>query len=648
VALAALALVGAAAIAAWRTLGSSDRPGATAAGTAADQTGSKIVATTSRVPLAAPLSGETVVPDRRRLLVLGGLDAADQSASGVFRLDGATGRLSPAGTLAQPLHDAAGAALGSRVLVLGGGSSQSTDAVESIGPQGAGQVVGRLPTPRSDLASVTLGGKVYVVGGYDGQAPSPDVLQTSDGRRFAKVARLPVPVRYPAVAAEGHTIFALGGETTTGAPTDAIQAIDSTTGRATIVGHLPKPLAHASAIALGGRIYVLGGAIASGPTALILGFDPSSGRASVAGRLPAPITNAAAATLGDTGYLVGGIGPGGSPLRSVIAIRLQAIKAPSTAAPTPAGTASSHPTPPFQGRLLIADRGNNRLLVVDARKRVLWRYPGPRQLPKGGFYFPDDAFFIHGGKGIISNEEENETIVELDYPSGRLIKSLGHPGVIGSGPGYFHEPDDAYLLRNGTVTVADAQNCRVLFLGPGAATSQIGTSGSCVHDPPRSLGSPNGDTPLANGDVLVSEVNGSYIDELTRSGRLVWSTHLAIAYPSDPQQLGPDRYLVADYTRPGGVYEFNRAGRILWSYHPASGPGMLDHPSLAERFPGGLIAVTDDYRDRVVLIDPQTKRIVWQYGKASDPGTGPDRLKIPDGFDLLSPSGTTPTHPYTG
>ena len=103
----------------------------------------------------------------------------------------------------------------------------------------------------------------------------------------------------------------------------------------------------------------------------------------------------------------------------------------------------------------------------------------------------------------------------------------------------------------------------------------------------------------------MSKVNGSYVDELTRGGHLVWSAHLPIAYPSDPQQLGPDRYLVADYARPGGVYEFNRAGRILWSYHPASGAGMLDHPSLAERFPGGLIAVTDDYRDRVVLIDPQ-------------------------------------------
>ncbi len=177
---------------------------------------------------------------------------------------------------------------------------------------------------------------------------------------------------------------------------------------------------------------------------------------------------------------------------------------------------------------------------------------------------------------------------------------------------------------------------------------QVGTSGSCSHDPPRYLGSPNGDTPLANGDFLVSEVNGSYIDEITPTGKLVWSVQLPIAYPSDAQQLGPNRYLVADYTSPGGVYEFNRKGKILWSYHPSSGRGMLDHPSLAERLPGGTIAVVDDYRHRVVIVDPHTRRIVWQYGQTGNPGRGPDRLNTPDGFDLLAPSGVTPTHPYTG
>jgi hypothetical protein len=75
---------------------------------------------------------------------------------------------------------------------------------------------------------------------------------------------------------------------------------------------------------------------------------------------------------------------------------------------------------------------------------------------------------------------------------------------------------------------------------------------------------------------------------------------------------------------------------------------MLDHPSLAERLPNGLISVNDDYRHRVILIDPTTNAIVWQYGQTDQPGTGLDQLNIPDGFDLLLPDHTTPLHSPTG
>ncbi len=75
---------------------------------------------------------------------------------------------------------------------------------------------------------------------------------------------------------------------------------------------------------------------------------------------------------------------------------------------------------------------------------------------------------------------------------------------------------------------------------------------------------------------------------------------------------------------------------------------MLKKPSLAERLPNGLVMVNDDYRDRVVAIDPATDSIVWQYGLTDVSGTAPGVLSIPDGFDLLEPGGVTPTHPATG
>ena len=612
-----------------------------------------LVAQTSK-SLPAPISAESVAGVPGGLLILGGLDSSESSVSGVFALDPATGRLHEYGALTTPLHDAAAALLGKRVLVFGGGEEASSDEVQALpastgsGTSVTARSIGRLPTVRSDLSAATIGDRAYVLGGYDGQVPLDSVLVTGDGSSFERVASLPAPARYMATAALGDKVYAFGGETASGGASDAIREFDPGAGTARVTGHLSQPISHAAAVALGGRVYVLGGEARGAPSDRIWSFDPARGTVTPAGRLPFPVAGGAAATLGDSGYLVGGTGQAGA-LASVIRLRPHRLPAKAEGSGSAAAPAKSA-QPPFSGRLLIADRGNNRLLVVNADKKVLWRFPSrAHPAPPGGFYFPDDAFFTHGGTQIISNEEQNERIVQIAFPSGRLLWSYGHPGVAGSEPGYLHEPDDAYLWRDGSVSVADAQNCRVLIVSHAKKVlKRFGDPSRCEHEPPRALGSPNGDTPLRNGDLLVSEVNGSYVDEITRAGKLVWSVQLPIEYPSDPQQLGPDRYLVADYTAPGGIYEFNRKGRILWSYHPSSGWGMLDHPSLAERLPGGDIAVNDDYRHRVAIIDPRTRRIVWQYGHTDSPGRGPDRLRIADGFDLLGPGGTTPTHPYTG
>ena len=618
------------------------RPGTPPASTRSASAGGETVLESSaaRWRLPAPLSRAVALPDGGGgALLLGGLERSQASSDRILHLDLARGTATPAGRLAAPVHDAAGALLGGTAYVFGGGERQTVADVQAVVPGRRALLAGRLPAPRSDLAAATVAGRAYLVGGYDGRAPSRSVLETADGRHFRTVAQLPRGVRYPALAGDGEVVYVFGGELAAGTESRAIQAIDLRTGTVRVVGKLPQGLAHAAAVRLGGRIYLAGGRSGGRATDAVWRFDPAGGRVNPVGRLPGPVSDAAAVVAGGSAWLLGGEGDG-SQLASAFLLRL-------ATRPTPAGHTAAAAAP-FQGRLLIADRGNDRLLLVDAGRHVLWRYPSAgAPAPPGGFYYPDDAFFIRHGTAIISNQEGNDTIVEIAFPSGRVQWRYGHPRVAGSSPGYLNQPDDAYLLRDGRVVVADAKNCRILFIGP-RATTQIGATRRCAHDPPRSLGYPNGDTPLADGNLLVSEIRGSWIDEITPSGRLVWRTHLPIAYPSDPQQLGPDLYLVADYARPGGIVEFTREGRIVWVYRPHGGRGMLDHPSLAERLPGGLICVNDDYRHRVVVIDPATRRIVWQYGRTDRAGTAPGMLNTPDGFDLLLAGGSTPTHPQTG
>jgi hypothetical protein len=625
--------------------------------------------------LPAPVSRPAVVTVGTGFAVLGGLAPSQASVATTFTVNPTTGVSVAAGTLEAAVHDAAAVSLGSSTFVIGGGSPNTVANVQSIStsPIGvagaapaAGTVAGQLPNPRSDLAIATLGSgrhaTAYVVGGYTGSTYLPSVLATTDGTHYTSVANLTVPVRYPAVIAQGGLIYVFGGQTASAGSattaTDAVQVIDPATHHSSVVAHLPQPVYGASAFVINGTIYVAGGQVPAGRTLTeVYAFVPSSKNVLNAGLLPQAEAFGGYTTVGSgksaVGYIVGGevsaqsgpnqAGVASGTLQSVMSLRLSPYGGP---AGTPGAGA------PYVGTLLIADRGNSRLLAMDSGRNLTWQYPSPSMpAPAGGFYFPDDAFFIHGGTGIISNQEDNHTIVQIGYPSGKVLWQYGHPLKSGSSAGYLNQPDDAYLLKNGSIAVADASNNRILFISPtGQPTGQIG-NGVAAHNPPSSIDYPNGDTPLPNGNILVSEINGSWIDEYTLAGKLVWTVHMAgVNYPSDPQQLGSDLYLMTDYNPPGEgkVLTFTRAGSTPWVYDVLAGDAMLKKPSLAERLASGMIMVNDDYRNRVVVIDPATNSIVWQYGITDQSGTTPGMLSIPDGFDNLLANGTTPTHPQTG
>src|ERR1019366_9475293 len=148
-------------------------------------------------------------------------------------------------------HDAGAALVGGRVMVFGGGEQTSVAAVQAIEPDGVATVTGRLPGPRSDLSAVTAGGTAYILGGYDGAAYDASVLATTDGRRFRTVARLPEPVRYPAVAVLAGQIWVFGGQTPAGI-TSVIQRVSPGSGQATVAGHLPRPMSGGAAFTRGG------------------------------------------------------------------------------------------------------------------------------------------------------------------------------------------------------------------------------------------------------------------------------------------------------------------------------------------------------------------------------------------------------------
>ncbi|MGH2833063.1 MAG: hypothetical protein ACRDK2_09840 [Solirubrobacteraceae bacterium] len=330
----------------------------------------------------------------------------------------------------------------------------------------------------------------------------------------------------------------------------------------------------------------------------------------------------------------------GDPVAPVAVGGLTALWAPQNVVGAQPGTAAAYEAaskqPGLPGYLMIADRGNNRILVVTPAHKIVFSYPNAADIAAGQrLYYDDDVFVEPGGAALISNEEDNNDIVQVDLADRSLHVLFGHPGEAGSDATHVHTPDDAYMLPDGTFTVADAYGCRVIFVRNRRIVRQYGTSGECRHEPPRYLDAVNGDTPTPSGGVLVSEINGSWVDEISSSGRLVFATQAPVSYPSDPQPLPGGRILLADYSNPGHLLIIDHHGRVLWHYGPPVGHDRLDHPSLAMALPNGDIAVNDDYRDRVLVIDPRTNRIVWQYGHSDQPGTAPGYLNTPDGMDFI-------------
>lgn len=334
----------------------------------------------------------------------------------------------------------------------------------------------------------------------------------------------------------------------------------------------------------------------------------------------------------------------GGPVAPASVGGLAALWAPENVVGSQPGTAAAYAAASrrtgLPGDLMIADRGNNRILVVDPGGHIIFRYPQAGD--RGHLFFDDDTFIEPGGHWIISNEEDDDAIVHINLESRSQQLLFGHPGEPGSDSTHTNSPDDAYMLPDGTFTVADAANCRILFIRGHRIVRQYGASGVCRHNPPHQFASVNGDTPLPNGGVLVSEIEGNWIDAIGPEGRLLWAHKAPVAYPSDPQPLPGGRILLADYSNPGHILIIDRHGRVLWRYGPSSGFGRLNHPSLAMALPNGNIAVNDDYRDRVVVIDPRTNKIVWKYGATEHPGTAYGHLDIPDGMDFipLAPNGT--------
>jgi NHL repeat-containing protein len=204
------------------------------------------------------------------------------------------------------------------------------------------------------------------------------------------------------------------------------------------------------------------------------------------------------------------------------------------------------------------DSAVDPIMEFDADGNFIKAFGGGLMLFPHGFYIDRSDHIwvtdghVGGGKG--------DDVLEFDR-SGKLLRTLGKPGVSGDGPDTFHEPNAVVVAPNGDIFVSDghepgAGNARVIKFDPnGRFIKQWGGHGSG----PGQFEAPHALTMDSAGRLFVGDRGNNRVQIFDQDGKFLaaWS----------------------QFSRPSGIYidqqdllyvsdSESRGGAEGYGYHP--------------------------------------------------------------------------------
>jgi DNA-binding beta-propeller fold protein YncE len=562
--------------------------------------------------LAAPIQDAAIVTFQRRILLLGGLDAADSSTADVRTIAG--GRVRTIGRLPNVFHDGAAVRIGSNVYEFGGGDGiHQLDQILRVDPTtGTASRVGSLPAPSSDHAAAVLAGRAYIVGGYTGRNWLNTIVAWRPGESARVVGHLPTPLRYAAVTATQGKIVVAGGSLPNGNASRAVYSFDPRGRELRRLGSLPAATTHAGAAALDDRALVIGGrsARADTPTSRIVSIDPTSGRIRVAGHLPRPVSDAAATTLGRTVLVAGGRGQTtDAQLTSLAAISPSAPKAKDRPTQRPsqsvvnvyAHDGANDLSPTVRGvppRVYVPNSASNTVDVIDQRTFKIVAHYAVGLLPQ-------HVTPSYDLKTLWVDNDGGNSLTPVSPTTGR---PKGKPVPVS-------DPYNLYFTPGGRFAIVVAEREHRLdfrFAHTMKLHRALVVPCSGVDHVDFS----------ANGRFLLAscEFSGRMVKVDVRRERVVGVVRLprAGAMPQDVK-LSPDGkvFYVADMAS-NGVWEIDRTGRhVLGFIHTGAGAHGL-YPSRNAK----LLYITNRNEGTISVLNFATRRLVakWDVGGSPDMG----------------------------
>lgn len=179
---------------------------------------------------------------------------------------------------------------------------------------------------------------------------------------------------------------------------------------------------------------------------------------------------------------------------------------------------------------------DNRVMLVDPSGKIVWQYgqagvsgSGANQLNT-----PVQALFaqtFNGASGffVLITDQANQRVIVVNAAR-QIVWQYGTTGVAGAGANQLNNPNSGEILANGDVLIADQSNNRAIVVSPAGAIVKQYTA----------MGTLNGvafASQLPNGDILITDSNNNRIVEVDSSDSAVWQYFTNMQPGSNPNPL---------------------------------------------------------------------------------------------------------------
>ena len=291
------------------------------------------------------------------------------------------------------------------------------------------------------------------------------------------------------------------------------------------------------------------------------------------------------------------------------------------------------------GNYLIADQFNNRVIEVDSAGQIVWSFGrGPHDFTAKSIVGVNDAERVGrdtlmAGTGIPAGADPfcknpagcMDNRVMLVDPNGKIVWQYGTFGVAGAGPNQLNAPVQSTYTPEKTVFITDQGNQRVIEVTKAGNIrwqyGQTGTSGSGADQ----LNDPNSAELLDNGDILIADEGNNRAIEVDRHKHIVaqytaGGTLNGVAFAS---RLVNGDTLITDAGN-NRIVEVDAHDNIVWQYatNLETGGNAAPQPTRAVQTQNGAILISDQFNNRVILVNKKTKEILRQFGHLNHIGYG--------------------------